>query len=92
MVKKIADRTEEVGVTLDSQTHEDVLSLMKSSDLADFFETLPEDSFRQLFWSQQRKAATQKNARTMKWHPLMIRWCLSLQHRLELTPIVYKDV
>lgn len=81
MVKKIEKKTEEVGITLDSDSHEDMLSIMKSSDVAQFVDTLPEDSFRQLFWAQQFKAATQKNARNMRWHPLMIRWCLSLRHR-----------
>lgn len=81
MTKKIAERAEVVGVTLDSETHSDMVSLMQSSDLQQFFENLPDDSFRQLFWKQQLKAASQKNPRAMKWHPLMIRWCLSLRHR-----------
>lgn len=79
-MQKIEEKAEVMGVTLDSDTHADMISMMKSS--AGFFENLPEDSFRQLFWSQQLKAASKKNARCMKWHPLMIRWCLSLRHRL----------
>ena len=65
--------------------HDDMLSLMNSK--SDYFDNLPEDSFRQLFWSQQLKAASQKNARCMKWHPLMIRWCRSLRHRLSIKRI-----
>eukprot|EP00731_Ephydatia_muelleri_P014633 Em0008g353a len=41
----------------------------------------PKDSFPRIFWQQQMEAAFRKNARTMRWHPLMIRWCLSLRHR-----------
>ena len=38
------------------------------------------DSLERIFWEQQEKAALVKNARSMKWHPLMIRWCLYLRH------------
>ena len=82
MTKKIAENTEVAGVSLDDETHQDMIQMMKSSELSSFYENLPQDSFRQLFWDQQLKAASQKNARSMKWHPLMIRWCLSLRHRL----------
>ena len=37
---------------------------------------LPENSFHCLFWEQKFRAAKQKEARTMHWHPLMIHWCL----------------
>ena len=57
-----------------------------------FFETMecynkevckhyPEDSFPRLFWQQQMKAASVKDTRAMRWHPLMIKWCLYLQHK-----------
>lgn len=84
MTQKIAEKVETEGVTLDNTTHQDMIGLMKSTEVSNFFENLPEDSFRQLFWSQQLKAASQKNACTMKWHPLMIRWCLSLRHRFSI--------
>ena len=38
------------------------------------------DSFQQLFWNQQCKASSQKDSRSMKWHPLFIKWCLYLRH------------
>lgn len=38
------------------------------------------DSFQCIFWEQQRQASSLKKARSMKWHPLMIRWCLYLGH------------
>jgi hypothetical protein len=85
MKQKIAEKTEMAGITLDADSHDDVVSLLRSSEVSEYFENLPEDSFRQLFWSQQLKAASQKDARNMRWHPLMIRWCLSLRHRLDST-------
>ena len=30
--------------------------------------------------SPKQVESTQKDGRTMRWHPLMIRWCLSLRH------------
>ena len=60
-----------------------------ASDNNDLIKDLPSDSFRRVFWEQQVEAAKQKNARTMKWHPLMIRWCLYLRHRYENVLYVY---
>ena len=33
----------------------------------------PDDSFPRLFWKQQLQAAQLKNAKSMRWHPFMIR-------------------
>ena len=41
----------------------------------------PEHSFPRLFWQQQMQAASVKDTRAIKWHPLMIKWCLYLQHK-----------
>ena len=46
-----------------------------ASVLADF----PEGSFQHLFWEQQLKASRVSCAKNMKWHPMMIRWCLNLK-------------
>ena len=40
----------------------------------------PEGSFQRVFWDQQEKAASLKNSKSMRWHPLFIRWCLYLRH------------
>ena len=39
----------------------------------------PEGSFGRLFWEEQLRSATAKDARQVRWHPLMIRWCLNLK-------------
>lgn len=41
----------------------------------------PKGSFQRLFWEQQREAATKKDSRGRRWHPLMIRFCLYLRHQ-----------
>ena len=42
----------------------------------------PPQSFPHLFWEQQTQAASVKDSRTMRWHPLIIKWCLYLQNKL----------
>lgn len=79
--KKIEEVTETNGVSLDEQSHEDFKRLVTSSESSQFFDSLPKDSFQSIFWQQQVEAASKKNARSMRWHPLMIRWCLYLRHR-----------
>ena len=52
----------------------------------DLFETMLKDKMPQfeqgspqwLLWNQQPEQASKKDSRTMRWHPLIIRWCLSI--------------
>ncbi len=81
MKKKIEVASEVAGVSVDEHTHTDLLELTKSSEVSSIIDSLPEDSFQQLFWKQQCEAAQKKNHRIMRWHPMMIRWCLDLKRR-----------
>ena len=47
---------------------------------AQIHEKFPPDSFGRIFWEQQNKAAQLKSASAMRWHPLMVKWCLHLRH------------
>ena len=38
-----------------------------------------EGTFQRLFWDQQRQASRISDVRQMRWHPVMIRWCLNLK-------------
>ena len=40
----------------------------------------PEGSFQRIFWEEQQKAMAFRDSRSMKWHPLFVRWCLYLRH------------
>ena len=40
----------------------------------------PPDSFERIFWEQQLQHSKLRDSRSMKWHPLMIRWCIYLKH------------
>jgi hypothetical protein len=81
MQNKIEAASEVVGMAVDEDMHNDLTEISKSSEVVDFVNGLPEDSFRSLFWKQQLEAASKKNHRSMRWHPLMIRWCLDLRRR-----------
>ena len=37
-----------------------------------------ENSAMALLWEQQKNASSYKKATSMKWHPVIIRWCLSI--------------
>ena len=50
---------------------------------------VPVDSFQKLFWEQQKKAALLKNSQSMRWHPLMIKWCIYLKY---LSRKVYETI
>lgn len=39
----------------------------------------PEGSFGRLFWEEQLRATKAKDPRQVRWHPLIIRWCLNLK-------------
>ena len=71
---------EEKGVVLaDDNIHQDLQEIM-AENTPRVTEAFPENSFEQLFWKQQLKALQLKDARSMRWHPLMIKWCLYLRH------------
>ena len=75
---KISQQCETLGVAVDDS---DLRATSALPDCTDIMQQYPKDSFPRIFWQQQMEAASRKNARTMRWHPLMIRWCLSLRHR-----------
>ncbi len=35
--------------------------------------------FQKVFWQQQALASSKKDSRGMRWHPLMIKWCIYLR-------------
>ena len=80
MATKLSIATEKVGVHLNSDMHEDVCSIMKQED-NEVVKLHPEGSFQRMFWSQQLNASRVQKASAMKWHPLIIKWCLYLRYK-----------
>lgn len=75
---KLAKATASQGVTLDDDMTHDLHQIMAEEE-SNIREKYPEGSFKALFWQQQKEAA-EKSSRGMRWHPLMIRWCIYLRH------------
>ena len=77
---KLEAAIERASHTIDEETHSDLVSIaeQKSSVVAKQF---PPNSFANVFWYQQLKAATRPNSKGMHWHPLMIKWALYLQYQ-----------
>ena len=62
------------------ELHDKIFQIM-TTHTPDIVKQFPSDSFQRLFWEQQYEAVKQKDPRTMRWHPLMIKWCLYLRHK-----------
>ena len=77
--RKIAAAADKANVIIDEGIQNDLVAITANS--VKFIDDLPPDSFKHIFWQQQFEAAAQKDPCTMRWHPLMIRWCLHLRHR-----------
>lgn len=65
--------------SVDEALDGDLWSIISEND-TEVQESYPEGSFQRVFWDQQKKAASLNNSRSMKWHPLFIKWCLYLRH------------
>ena len=76
--EKIRKLTEDHGDTIDSELHSDLLGIMHTND-EQIKKTYPEGSFSRLFWEEQLSAASAKNPCQVRWHPVMIKWCLNLK-------------
>ncbi len=77
---KIAEAIESSGITVSEETNEDLCQVMSSPECSNALDQLPEGSFQQLFWQQQTEAL-KKNPKSMRWHPLMVKFCLYLRHK-----------
>ena len=59
------------SVPVASELHSDLLSILSGQS----FDSFP---MMIIFWQQQQKAMACCKTRQMRWHPMMIRFCLSL--------------
>ena len=76
---RINQQIECEGVSIDEPVHKDLVNIMKNhSDKV--LQKHGEDSFLGIFWSQQLKSATVSSSKGRRWHPLVVKWCLYLQH------------
>ena len=77
---KLAKVVECEGVNVDSTTNADLHTIAQSEAFR-VVEKFSPGSFQRTFWKQLVEAASREDAHGMRWHPLMIRWCLYLRHQ-----------
>lgn len=72
---KVEKLSQSAGVALDSHLNSDLQTIIAENNdkLAH-----PPDSFARIFWDQQRESL-QKHPKQMRWHPMMIKWCIHLK-------------
>lgn len=71
--RKIENSVQRDGIQLDEAVH-NIVSSVSSGEESKF----EKDSVMHLLWQQQQKANSMTNKRSMRWHPVIIRWCLSI--------------
>ena len=76
--EKISKLTATQGEVVDGDLHSDLIAIMHENS-EKIKTAYPEGSFSRLFWDQQLKMASQKNPRQMRWHPVLIKWCIHLK-------------
>ncbi len=76
--KKIKNLSDKCGEDIDPQLHSDLVTVMNENS-SHIDKVCPVGSFANLFWKEQLKASSLKDQRQMRWHPLIIRWCLNLK-------------
>lgn len=75
---KIESIQENEGVTVDHCLEQDLKAIMEEKT-EEIRGTYPPNSFLRLFRDQQLMAMKNKECRQVRWHPMIIKWCLSLK-------------
>ena len=77
--EKINVAINENSISVDSEFDEDMRDMVTNCR-DEVNRTYPEGSFQKIFWDEQEKAMSFKDSRSMRWHPVFIKWCLYLRH------------
>ena len=75
---KIQQLQEEHGVNIDKPLEADLEKIMEEST-SKVHELHPPGSFLRLFWDHQLQATRIKDRRQLRWHPMIVKWCLNLK-------------
>ena len=75
---KIDSLTRKEGITLDANLHKDMADIV-SEETENIRSKFTDGSFQRLFWDQQLEYLKLSDSRNIRWHPMMIKWCLSLK-------------
>ena len=81
MQKQIRKSYDAEAETFDSKGSASVQTLFSECD-PHVAEAFPDSqSFQRLFWEEQKKLAKFSKSSSMKWHPMIIRWCLYIKSK-----------
>ena len=73
--EKIKAMIEDNGEVVDEEINSDLKQIMHDCSEKVTNEH-PEGSLPRVFWEQQLKAASCADKRQMRWHPVIVKWCL----------------
>ena len=75
---KVRQQMSKCGEAVEPDLHEELMKIMhdKTKSIQSAY---PEGSFGRLFWEEQLRATKATDARQVRWHPMIIRWCLNLK-------------
>jgi len=79
MERKISEKINEDGIHLDPDINDDMKQMIEDATES-VHQTHQPHSLQCLFWEQQKKASSLTDRCSMKWHSLIIKWCLYLRH------------
>jgi len=83
--REIKQTIRQDGVALSESECADMTSLMDANECEVNKSYPDENCYQRLFWEQQRKRASLKDSRSMRWHPAIIKWCLYLKSKSSTT-------
>ena len=76
--QKINALTKENGVDVDEDVQREIEDIIEDES-KNITDQHPPGSFLRLFWEQQSEAIKLNDRRQIRWHPMFIKWCLSLK-------------
>ena len=80
-VKRLEDKVCKLtaqGDEVDTDLEQDLFCIM-NENTDDIRKRYAKGTFARLLWDEQVKAATAKTPRQIRWHPMLIKWCLNLK-------------
>ena len=81
--REISQEIQKKGVTVQKHEHKELSELMAVCT-PEFQKAFPDSNSRQrLFWEQQMDHHQKPDSRGMRWHPMIIRWCLYIRSKSE---------
>ena len=78
--ERVAAAVESHGEVVDETLHDDLTQIMQTEGKR-LMESAAPGSLQRVFFQQQLESSSKNDARGMRWHPLMIRWCIYLCHQ-----------